>query len=238
MLKKGSIEEFKALVSKGDGFAYTNLYYVLFPSDVYVSDNHVYAHGVFCTSVTLPSKQLMTVNREIGMMNQQIVHGFAHQNVTMTFRILNDQSTRRYFDAWQKRALAGYPNDEDALEGRFEVNYPVNYMRQIKIFQLKKGISFPVFDKFADKNFGPINLAFDLDIDIGTKMSTTYEWTLDNAFPVAVQNETLTDGAQNEISTISVEFSYEKYRGKSFNEEDIDAKKLVKLIGTISSLFN
>jgi hypothetical protein len=238
MLKQGTIEELKSLVAKGDGFAHTNLYYVLFPRDVIVGDQDPYVHGVLCTSVTLPSKQLMTVNREIGMIRQEVVHGFVEPNVSMTFRILNDQSTRKYFDAWQKRALAAYPNEEDALEGRFEVNYPSEYMRQIKIFQLKKGISFPVFNKFADKDLGPINLVFDLDLDIGTKLSTTYEWTLDRAYPVSITNETLTDGAQNEISTITVEFSFEKWRGRKFESDDATAKKLAKLVGTIASIFN
>ena len=238
MLKQGTIEEFKSLVAKADGFAYTNLFYVMFPRDIIISDDDPYAHGVFCTSVTLPSKQLMTVNREIGMTTQQVVHGYVHSTVQMTFRILNNHSTREYFDAWQKKALIAYPNEDDALEGRYEVNYPATYTRQVQIFQLKKGISFPIFNKFADKKLGPINLVFDLDLDIGTKMSTKYVWTLDKASPVSIQNEILTDGSQNEISTITVEFSYEKFRGRRLNQEDTDAKKLAKLIGTISSLFN
>lgn len=238
MLKQGTIEEFKSLVAKADGFAYTNLYYVMFPRDIIISDEDPYAHGVFCTSVTLPSKQLTTVPREIGMNIQQIAHGFVNTPVSMQFRILNNQAVREYFDAWQKKAISGYPNENDALEGRFEVNYPSTYTKQIQIFQLKKGTSFPIYSKFADKKLGPINLVFDLDLDIGTKMSTTYVWTLDRAYPVSIQNETFTDGSQNEISTITVEFTYEKFRGRRMNEENTDAKKLAKLIGTISSLFN
>ena len=238
MLKQGTIEEFKSIVAKADGFAYTNLYYVMFPRDIIISDEDAYVHGVFCTSVTLASKQLTTVTREIGMTSQQIAHGYVNGPVSIQFRILNNQSTREYFDAWQKKALSGYPNEDDALEGRFEVNYPSSYTRQVQIFQLKKGTSFPILNKFADKKLGPINLVFDLDLDIGTKFTTTYVWTLDRAYPVSIQNETFTDGAQNEISTISVEFAYEKWRGRRIAEENTDAKKLAKLVGTISSLFN
>ena len=64
MLKSGTIEELKSIVSKGRGFARTNLYYVYLPS--FGSENS-YEYGVLCTSVQTPSRQLATVQRDIGV---------------------------------------------------------------------------------------------------------------------------------------------------------------------------
>lgn len=239
----GNIEEFKAIVAAGDGFATTNLYYVLLPrigKDV----SNRYEHGVMCSSVTLPSRQLATIQREVGVTINDVVHSYVHSNVSMTFRIMNDQKAREYFEYWQKLALNKYEDKP----GYYKVAYPDSYYKEIKIYQLQKGTSFPIFNKFIDKNidigpkflrsFGITNFVFDLDIDVATKMIPTYEWTLFNAYPVSVMHETLSDASSNEISTINVEFSFEHWKGEKQPGKNKLDEKITKIIGTVASIFN
>ena len=140
MLKSGTIEELKSIVSKGRGLARTNLYYVYLPS---LEHHSSYELGVLCTNVTLPARQLTTVQRELGIVKQDVVYGFVNPNVSMTFRVLNDQSVREYFEEWQRLALEKY----DDIEGRYESSYPDQYCKKVEIFQLEKGVSYPIYDK-------------------------------------------------------------------------------------------
>lgn len=224
MLKSGTIEELKSIVSKGRGFARTNLYYVYLPS--FGSENS-YEYGVLCTSVQTPSRQLATVQRDIGVSKQDVVYGYVNPSVAMTFRVLNDQGAREYFEKWQRKALRQY----DDIEGRYESNYADEYCKKVEIYQLEKGVSFPIYDKQIE--LGPINLNF--DIDIGTSFEKNYKWTLDRAFPINVTNETFTDASSNEISTISVEFSYHFWEGTKLNTKNRKGNAVAGILGSIAS---
>lgn len=225
MLRSGTVEELKALASKGRGFARTNLYYVYLPS--IMSQNSAYEHGVLCTSVTLPSRQLTTVERPLGVSQQVVAHGFVNPNINMTFRVLNDQNTREYFEKWQSLALKQY----DDIEGRFELAYPDQYCKKVEIYQLEKGVSYPIYNK--DVNLGPINLSF--DIDLGTQLEKTYKWTLDRAYPVSITYETFSDGSQNEISQFNVEFAYHYWTGEKFDPKNKLKKALTGVLGSIAA---
>src|SRR6056300_540186 len=99
MLRSGTVEELKSIATSGRGFARTNLFYVYLPT--LQKGNNAYDFGVLCTNVTLPSRQLSTVERVLHTTRQQVVHGFVNPNVTMTFRVLNNQKIRDYFEGWQ-----------------------------------------------------------------------------------------------------------------------------------------
>ena len=225
MLRSGSIEELKSIASKGRGFARTNLYYVYLPSiDLEKSS---YEYGVLCSSVQLPSRQLTSVQRELGVVKQDVAYGFVNPEVTMTFRVLNDQGAREYFEQWQNLALNRY----DDIEGRFESSYPDQYCKKVEIYQLEKGVSYPLINKEID--LGPIN--FNLDLDIGTQLDKNYKWTLDRAYPITVTNETFSDDAQNEISTISVSFSYQYWQGEKLSPNNKLKNSVAGAIGAIAS---
>jgi len=225
MLRSGTVEELKSIVTNGRGLARTNLYYVYLPS--ILREQNAYEYGVLCTSVTLPSRQLSTVQRELGVVKQDVVYGFVNPSISMTFRVLNDQGAREYFEAWQRAALNRY----DDIEGRYEASYPDSYCRKIEIYQLEKGVSYPVYNK--DINFGPINLSFDLDI--GTQLQKNYRWILDRAYPISVTNETFSDGATNEISTISVEFSYQHWTGEKLEPRNKVKNALAGIVGAVAA---
>lgn len=202
MLRRGNIEELKAVISNKGGLARTNLYFVQLPSLIGGIGEDAYNVGLLCQQVSLPSLNLSSVERTIGVSQQKVVYGYNNPSVSMQFRVLNDHSVRRYFEQWQSSALNRY----DDIEGRYEVAYPDEYVKPVTITQLKPGVSFPGID---------IDLGiFDVDLDIATKFEKTYQWTLNRAYPLSVQNETFSDAASNEISTISVEFTYENFDTK------------------------
>lgn len=225
MLRSGTVEELKSIASNGRGFARTNLYYVYLPS--IQRGVNAYEHGVLCTSVSLPSRQLSTVQRELGVVKQDVAYGFVNPSVSMTFRVLNDQATREYFETWQRAIVGRY----DDVEGRYQAAYPDEYCKKIEIYQLEKGSSFPIYNK--DVSLGPINLSFDLDI--GTQLEKNYKWTLDRAFPINVSNETFNDGAANEISQFTVEFSYQYWEGEKITPNNKLKKALAGVIGAIAA---
>ena len=224
MLKSGTIEELKSIVSKGRGLARTNLYYVYLPSFGQYSS---YELGVLCTNVTLPARQLTTVQRELGIVKQDVVYGFVNPNVSMTFRVLNDQFVREYFEVWQQLALEKY----DDIEGIYESSYPDQYCKKVEIFQLEKGVSYPIYDKQIE--LGPININF--NIDIGSSFDKNYKWTLDRAFPVSITNETFSDASSNEISTITVEFSYHYWESEKLTPKNKNRNAVSRLLGSIAS---
>ena len=225
MLRSGTVEELKSIASNGRGFARTNLYYVYLPS--IQRSSSAYEHGVLCTSVSLPSRQLSTVQRELGVVKQDVAYGFVNPSVSMTFRVLNDQGTREYFETWQRAIVGQY----DDIEGRYEAAYPDEYCKKIEIYQLEKGISFPIYNK--DVSLGPINLSFDLDV--GTKLEKNYRWTLDRAFPINVTNETFTDASSNEISQLTVEFSYHYWEGEKIVPNNKLKRALTGVLGAVAA---
>jgi hypothetical protein len=206
MLKLGTIDEFKSLVSEGKGFAKSNLYYVKFPT---IAGINAYDLGLLCSSIDLPSRQMASTERQLGVTTQNVVYGYTNANINATFTVLNNQKVREYFESWQQFILPEYSDDE----ARFEVKYPDQYVATLHIYQLERGQSYPLFNKNFSKKLGPLNLNFDLDIDIGNSTIANYHWIIDRAFPISVTNTALSD-ADGELSTVSVEFAYKSWKGE------------------------
>lgn len=207
MLKLGTIDEFKSLVSDGRGFAKSNLYYLKLPT---VQGINPYDFGLVCTSVTVPTRQLSAVERRIGMTSNQIVHGYVNPEVSATFRVLNDQKVRDYFQRWMDYINPQY---DTSVDGHFDVSYPSTYQKYIHLYQLERGESFPLFNVNKDVRLGPININIDLDVDLGNQPKANYHWVLSQAFPRSFTSSELSD-ASGEISTITVEFSYKNWTGQ------------------------
>ena len=125
-----SIEELKGIISKKKGVARPNLYRVIFPSINTVSPNEL---NLLCSAVNLPGRQIMTQEKRIGVVTQKIAYDQAYDDVSLSFKLMNDYGVRKYFDAWQNLAI-----DQDTLE----IGYASDYVRTVKIQQLKKGLLF------------------------------------------------------------------------------------------------
>lgn len=215
----GSIDQLKALVSSKKGFAKSNLYYVYLPSLTILGVGGMpdpkRELGVLCRSVTVPSRQLATVPRPLGPDFENIVYGFQNSNITMTFRVLNDQGVREYFEAWQ-RSILGDNSDRD---GHYSISFPDEYQTPIQIFQLERGKSAPLFNRFKTVDIGPVNIDLDLDIDIVKGGGANYMWDIQNAYPLTFSSDTLSDDAKDQISEVTIEFAYKKWRGSKQNPD-------------------
>lgn len=212
-VKLGNIDEFKSLVSDGKGMAKQNLYYVQLPRVDIGSNANNYELGLFCSAIDIPTRQITTVDRALGTSMQKVASGYVVPTLNATFRVMNDQRARSYFEKWQSYTIGEY---DDGSENRFDVKYPDQYMKPLHIYQLERGQSFPLLDKQFDLSVGPINLNFGIDIDIGTNVKANYHWIIDRAYPTTVTSEPFGDEANN-ISTIQVEFSYNKWHGEPTN---------------------
>ena len=219
MPKLNSIDDIKSIVGSGKGFARSNLFYVEIPSPWQGYKETRRALGFLCTSVTLPSRQLTTVERKIGIETQQVVYGFLNPPVSMTFRILNDQKGRQFFEDWQQSIVYDNTGSETAEDGDYKIAFPDDYAKSsIKIYQLKRGFSVPLFNAEKNYSFGILSgsVGIDLDLEIFAG-GATYMWELQQAFPVTLQSETLADGGTT-ISEINVEFAYKKWKGTIMDE--------------------
>lgn len=212
-LRPGSIEDLKSLISDKGGFAKANLYYVLLPSwseRGFGGTAKPQELGVLCKSVTLPSRSLATIQRIIGPDMQDVAYGYQNGRVSMTFRVLNDQGIRSYFETWQQNIVQ---NNDRSAEGNYSIAFPDQYMKNVFIYQLERGRSLPIFNRNFSIGSGPINIDLDFDIDIMTGGGAIYQWALMNAYPVSYQSETLSDDGKDQVSEITIDFSYKNWVG-------------------------
>ena len=112
-------------------------------------------------SINLPSRSLLSVDREIGMDMEKVAYGYSGNAIQMTFRVLNDQLTRQYIEDWQNSIISRY---DTTRENHYTVSYPDDYMKDIRIFQLDRGV--PVIDKSFNLDLGIVNINLDVDVDL------------------------------------------------------------------------
>ena len=121
--------------------------------------------NILCSNVNLPGKQVLTTDRRIGMEFQKVAYGYASQDVSMTFYLMNDYGVKTYFDAW----IASTINEETG-----GVAYKSEYAKSVKIHQLRRAI------KGRSIDVGP------LSANIGIGGGTVYAVELLNAFPTTI----------------------------------------------------
>lgn len=185
-----SIEDLKGKLTAKNGIAAANQYRVELPRWGGASSRTL---DVVCKEVNMPGKQVLTLDRQMGIFQEKVANGFAIEEVTMVFHVLNDYGVKKWFDTWQKEIVG------DNGPGNGFVAYKNDYTKSIKIHQLRKPIARFGFD------LGPLDINFDA---FG---STIYSVELEEAFPttmtsIALSNET--DG----LVEVSITFSYTKWR--------------------------
>lgn len=190
-----SIEDLKGKLTSKNGIAAANQYRVELPS---WNGASIRTLDVVCKEVNMPGKQVLTLDRQMGIFQEKVANGFAIEDVTMVFHVLNDYGVKKWFDSWQKAIMGTSFFGDDGVRLGF-VEYKDNYAKTIKIHQLRKPIARFGFD------LGPLDINFDA---FG---STIYSVELEEAFPttmtsIALSNET--DG----LVEVSITFSYTKWR--------------------------
>lgn len=223
-----SIEEFKSIVSSKRGFAAPNIYKVFLPSFAGVGPREI---DVLCTGVNMPGRQIMTTDKRIGMVFEKVANNQAYDDVNMSFHVLNDYGIRKYFEAWQNLAL-----DQET----YTLGYRSEYARTVRIQQLRKGFSLPIYQSpFLKWDFlgGGV---LDLDIDINVRSEdVVYEITLNDAFPTTMDLLQLGDGQADQILQLNVQLSYRNWSSSGGSAIARENNFLVgAMLGTINRTLN
>lgn len=214
-----SIEDIKALANTKLGFARTNKFLVTLPT-VGVGGGLlagiVGAFGgmgggasprelnILCSNVTMPAKQILTNERRIGMELQKVAYGYAVDDISMTFFLMNDYGVKDYFDSWRSTIL-----DEEGQAS----NYKNEYAKTISIHQLRQPL------KGFSRQVGPIRF------NAGLGGGSVYSVNLIEAFPIASSAIELNNDLDGLVQ-LNVTFAYTNWKrargGQNFINMDID----------------
>lgn len=194
-----TIDQLKGLVSSKLGAASSNQFLVELPPDfagggllsrlTSLITTGTMGGGdlnLLCNAVTMPGKQVLTHDRRIGLEYQKVAYGYAVPDVAMTFYVLNDYGIKKYFDKWYSTTV---------FDNAQLVPYKEQYVRDVKIHQLRK----PIVNKQFD--IGPVN------IDVGIGQGTPYSCRLIDAFPTSVNAIELNNELDGLVQ-LSIELSY------------------------------
>lgn len=229
-----SIDQLKGLVSSKAGFAKPNVFKVILPSIGGISSGEV---NLLCSGANLPGRQIMTQEKKIGLINQKVAYDQAFDDVTLTFRVLNDYGIRNYFEKWQNLAIN---------QNTLEVGYLNEYSFNVTIQQLKKGIGLPVYSTPLGipklpaniqnrlPRIGPFDLAQgELDLNFVTKDDVVYECQLLDAFPTTLNAIQLGDGLEEQILELSIQLSYRNWVNTNVNTVSGTKDFVNSLFGTV-----
>ena len=214
-----SIEDIKALANTKLGFARNNKFLVTLPS-VGVGGGLlagiVGAFGgvgggasprelnILCSNVTMPAKQILTNERRIGMELQKVAYGYAVDDISMTFFLMNDYGVKDYFDSWRSTIL-----DEEGQAS----NYKNEYAKTVTIHQLRQPL------KGFSRQVGPIRF------NAGLGGGSVYSVNLIEAFPIASSAIELNNDLDGLVQ-LNVTFAFTNWKrargGQNFINMDID----------------
>ena len=218
-----SVDELKALANTKLGFARPNRFLVTFPTSFGGSGGilgsvlgllNIGGGGasgrelnILCSNTTLPAKVTLTSERRIGMEFQKIAYGYAVDDVSMTFYLMNDYGVKEYFDAWRNSAI---PEDGG---NAFTSNYKSSYAKSITIHQLRQPL------KGFSRQVGPVRFG------LGLGGGSVYSVELLEAFPVATSAIELNNELDGLVQ-LTVTFAYTNWRRatntQGFINMDID----------------
>ena len=215
-----TIDDLKALISQKKGMARSNVFAVALPPIAGLRSREL---NLLCSRVNLPGRQITTTDRDIGLITQKVANNQAYDDVSLTFRCLNDYGIREYFEAWQDLCI-----DQNSQE----VGYLNDYAFNIKIHQLARGFGAPTYQTpFGLPKLPPlVNTAVDMflggtvlggtinalqgEIDLGFigQNDTVYSCELIQAFPTSMGAIELADANMDGVVELSVQLSYRNWR--------------------------
>jgi hypothetical protein len=123
-----TIDKLKSEIAVRGGLARPNNFLVELPSIGEVSARDM---NLLCTNAVLPSKDILNIERYIGMERQQVAYGYQVAPVVLSFILTNDYAARRYFDAWRSAIV----NEDYHVAA-----YKQSYARKVAIHQLEHAI--------------------------------------------------------------------------------------------------
>jgi len=231
------IEQLKgALISK-NGIAVTNQYSVEMPTTVGINNKSKLSGmdprdaNILCKNVSMPGKQILTLDRQMGLFNEKVVNGFAVDDVNMTFYALNDYGIKKYFDSWRRVMIGEERLSDAALQSKEastdtgqtpesienekrkteELGNTRNPLRMGKVAYKSDYVS-PIKIHQLRKpimrvgfDLGPLSIDFDL---LGASI---YSVELVDAFPTTISSIELSNDADGLVE-VSVQFSYTNWK--------------------------
>lgn len=218
-----SIDEIKALANTKLGFARPNRFLVTMPTNFgggggllggilgFLNLGGGGASGrelnILCSNATLPAKTTLTNDRRIGMEFQKVAYGYAVDDVSMTFYLMNDYGVKEYFDAWRNTIIP------EQGSSAFTTSYKSEYARTISIHQLRQPLA------GFSKQIGPIRF------NAGIGGGSVYSVDLLEAFPVSTSAIELNNELDGLVQ-LTVSFAYTNWvksqSGQGFINMDID----------------
>jgi hypothetical protein len=234
-----SIEQIKGLISSKGGVARSNLFAVELPSIAGVTSRDI---NLLCRDVNLPGRQIVSYDKEIGTKREKVAYGAISDDLSMTFLLLNDYGIKRYFETWQ--SLAFDPQT-------YQIGYKSSYaFDNIKIHQLRKGVSLPVYSTPLGipklppliqnrlPRVGPFDLAQgEFDLDFLTKDKNVYTCTLYGAWPVTIEAIPLNNELDG-LTELRVQLAYTRWTS-NFTEATPVTDFVQTALGTaITRVFN
>lgn len=203
-----NIDTFKGAVSAGKGFAKSNLFVVQLPTNIpgapVINSNTL---NLVCKNIQMPGRQILTSDRIIGMKAIKTAYGFLHDDVSMTFHVMNDFKIKEYFEAWQQSVVNTTTQ---------ELNYFNEYTRNVEIRQLSKRSN--AFQKLANgliladaifELFGS-DLLSDSQV-AGLANQTVHTVRLQNAYPTTLNGYELTNDLDGMVE-LNVQLSFKNWR--------------------------
>jgi len=209
-----TIDQFKSLVTQRNGIARPNLFRVKLPTLPGATSEEL---NILCKDVTIPGRQILTSNRQIGMKLEKIPYGYSVPEVSMTFHVLNDYGVKEYFETWQSLAV-----NQDT----YEIGYQKTFAQDVVIEQLRKVEKVPQFLRRESFSRGGISQflprtsdigIFDTFFDIGAGLSdiVIYKCRLIDAFPTGITDIQLNNELDG-IVELNIQMSYTDVKPLSF----------------------
>jgi hypothetical protein len=221
-----SVEQFKGLVAKGQGFARPNFYRVILPSVIggvkFPIVGELLNRGIsnlkrtipaedinmLCTATNMPGRNLLTHDRRIGMVNKKVAYGYAVEDVTLTFRVLNDFRIKEYFEAWQNSAVTT----------EYELKYFNDYSEDVVIQALTNSPDAD-YDKLLRLSYAGLDQG-GLATALAGGESVVYTCVLQNAYPTQVLQMQMSDAQADQLLELNVQLSYKDWSRKISNKTD------------------
>ena len=238
-----SVDQLKSLVGKGKGFAKPNLYRVILPSVIggvklpiigeLINRGTSYLKAsiqsedinMLCTAVNMPGRSIKTHDRTIGMVNRRVAYGFQLEDVTLTFRVLNDYKIKDYFEAWQASAVTR----------NYELKYFNDYTENV-IIQALTNLPSADYDQLLRLSYTGLDKT-SLGIALAGGEAVTYTCMLQNAYPTSIQAVNYSDAQADQLVELNVQLSYKDWKQRASTADDLRETIRDRLVNTTINHF-
>lgn len=136
-----SVNNLKSTIEVHGGLAKQNRYMIALPNIAFGTTrpsaffdrtenrtNEIFS--MFCKSANMPGKQLLSVDRRVGLTYNKIAYGYASDDVVLSFILTENYFLKDYFEAWQQYSVIS------TGEGAHYPRYQSEYAKDISVTQL------------------------------------------------------------------------------------------------------